>query len=172
MELKHIKELMAAMGRTGTKKMMLKKEDFELLLERDDATFVRTEGPFDLHEESPYRMEMADRANAAFSKGREHTLSLATGAATTAPKETASQKEEPSLYVTSPMVGTFYLSPTPESASFVKVGDRIEKNTVVCIIEAMKVMNEVKAGVAGIVTEILAEDGHPVEFGSKLFRIS
>ena len=76
-----------------------------------------------------------------------------------------------STYVTSPMVGTFYTSPSPEDPPFVKVGDKIDKNTVVCIIEAMKVMNEIKANVTGTVAEVLVETGQPVEFGSKLFRI-
>ena len=76
-----------------------------------------------------------------------------------------------STYVTSPMVGTFYTSPSPEDPPFVKVGDKIDKNTVVCIIEAMKVMNEIKANVSGTVAEVLVETGQPVEFGSKLFRI-
>jgi acetyl-CoA carboxylase biotin carboxyl carrier protein len=74
-------------------------------------------------------------------------------------------------YISSPMVGTFYLHPAPDQSAFVKVGDKISKDTVVCIIEAMKVMNEVKAGIDGVVSEILVEDTQPVEFGSKLFRI-
>jgi acetyl-CoA carboxylase biotin carboxyl carrier protein len=76
------------------------------------------------------------------------------------------------IYVTSPMVGTFYSAPSPDDAPFVKVGDKIEKYTVVCVIEAMKVMNEVKAGVSGTIVEVLAENGHPVEFGTKLFKIN
>jgi acetyl-CoA carboxylase biotin carboxyl carrier protein len=70
------------------------------------------------------------------------------------------------------MVGTVYYSPSPNDPPFVKAGDRVEKNTVVCIIEAMKVMNEVKSGVAGVISGPLVENGHPVEFGSKLFRIT
>lgn len=75
-------------------------------------------------------------------------------------------------FVTSPMVGTFYDSPSPDQSSFVKVGDRVNENTVVCIIEAMKVMNEVKAGVSGTVAEVLVDSGHPVEFGTRLMRIT
>ena len=75
-------------------------------------------------------------------------------------------------FVSSPMVGTFYTSPGPDEPAFVKVGDRIEKDTVVCIIEAMKVMNEVKAGVEGTLQEVYVENSYPVEFGTKLFRIS
>ncbi len=74
-------------------------------------------------------------------------------------------------FITAPLVGTIYHSPSPEDASFVKVGDKVDENTVVCIIEAMKVMNEVKAGVSGTVAEILVKNAHPVEFGAKLIRI-
>jgi acetyl-CoA carboxylase biotin carboxyl carrier protein len=69
------------------------------------------------------------------------------------------------------MVGTYYSAPSPDDPAFIKVGDRIEANTVVCIVEAMKVMNEVKAGVAGVVAEVLLSNGHPVEFGTKIFRV-
>jgi acetyl-CoA carboxylase biotin carboxyl carrier protein len=69
------------------------------------------------------------------------------------------------------MVGTFYTSPSPDDPAFIKVGDRIDKNSVVCIIEAMKVMNEIKANVAGTIAEVLVESGQPVEFGTKLFRV-
>ena len=77
----------------------------------------------------------------------------------------ASGKEIPS-----PMVGTFYSSPSPESPSFVKVGQKVTPDTVVCIIEAMKVMNEIKAEVSGTITEVAAENGQPVQFGQALFR--
>jgi acetyl-CoA carboxylase biotin carboxyl carrier protein len=69
------------------------------------------------------------------------------------------------------MVGTFYSAPSPEDPPFVKIGDRVNENTVVCIIEAMKVMNEVKANVKGVVKEIYLDSGQPLEFGTKLFRI-
>ncbi|HJZ12173.1 MAG TPA: biotin/lipoyl-containing protein, partial [Acidobacteriota bacterium] len=72
---------------------------------------------------------------------------------------------------TSPMVGTFYTSPSPDDPVFVKVGDRVEEDTIICIIEAMKVMNEVKAGMKGQVAEVLIENAHPVEFGTKMFLI-
>jgi len=74
--------------------------------------------------------------------------------------------------ITSPMVGTFYASPSPESPAFVEVGKTINADSVVCIIEAMKVMNEIKAEIAGKVVEIVAENGKPVQFGQVLFRVS
>ena len=73
--------------------------------------------------------------------------------------------------IKSPMIGTFYRKPSPESESYVEVGDTVTAETVVCIIEAMKVMNEIKAEMSGVVTEILVEDGRPVEFGQALFRV-
>ena len=73
--------------------------------------------------------------------------------------------------IKSPMIGTFYRKPSPESESYVEVGDTVTADTVVCIIEAMKVMNEIKAEMSGVVTEILVEDSRPVEFGQPLFRV-
>ena len=72
--------------------------------------------------------------------------------------------------IASPMVGTFYTSPSPESPPFVKVGQKVTPDTVVCIIEAMKVMNEIKAEVSGTIIEVAAENGQPVQFGQALFR--
>jgi acetyl-CoA carboxylase biotin carboxyl carrier protein len=73
--------------------------------------------------------------------------------------------------VVSPMVGTFYTSSDPDSPAFVQVGDSVGPDTVVCIIEAMKVFNDVKAGVAGVIERVLVENAEPVEFGQKLFAI-
>ena len=73
--------------------------------------------------------------------------------------------------IKSPMIGTFYRSPSPESGSYVEVGSEVNADTVVCIIEAMKVMNEIKAEVKGIITQVLVENAKPVEFGQPLFKI-
>ncbi|MDD8043567.1 MAG: acetyl-CoA carboxylase biotin carboxyl carrier protein [Verrucomicrobiota bacterium] len=74
--------------------------------------------------------------------------------------------------ITSPMVGTFYRAPSPETPAYIEIGAVVEPDTVVCIVEAMKVMNEIKAGVRGTITEVLVENGHVVEFGEPLFRVS
>ena len=92
-------------------------------------------------------------------------------AAAPAPAEKAKEAEKPGEYITSPMVGTFYAAASPQDSAFVKVGDSVTADAVVCIVEAMKVMNEVKAGKSGVVKEIMIDDAHPVEFGTKLFRI-
>lgn len=73
--------------------------------------------------------------------------------------------------IKSPMVGTFYAAASPKDAPFVKVGDRVEVGQVVCIVEAMKLMNEIKSEVAGVIAEICVENANPVEFGKPLFRI-
>jgi acetyl-CoA carboxylase biotin carboxyl carrier protein len=74
-------------------------------------------------------------------------------------------------FITSPMVGTFYASANPESPAFVKVGDQVGPETVVCIIEAMKVFNEIPAECSGKIVAVLVENGAPVEYGQKLFRV-
>ena len=73
--------------------------------------------------------------------------------------------------IVSPMVGTFYRAGSPESPAFVDVGKEVSEETVVCIIEAMKVMNEIKAETKGVIAEIVAENGKPVQFGQVLFRV-
>ena len=73
--------------------------------------------------------------------------------------------------VKSPMIGTFYRKPSPDAEPFVEVGAKVGADTVVCIIEAMKVMNEIKAEVKGTIIEVLMEEGKPVEYGQALFRI-
>jgi acetyl-CoA carboxylase biotin carboxyl carrier protein len=74
-------------------------------------------------------------------------------------------------YVKSPMVGTFYRSPSPENPAFVDVNAKVEEKSVVCIIEAMKIMNEIQAETKGTIVEVLVENGQPVEYGQRLFKI-
>lgn len=167
MEVKQINQLMLAMRRTGIKKLVLKKEGVELELESEEAAPLR---PFDGEiagiEENPMHSEIERHR-------QTHTVASQPNEKMVVAKSLDQEKEDAlSVYVTSPMVGTVYYSPSPNDPPFVKAGDRVEKNTVVCIIEAMKVMNEVKAGVAGLISAPLIENGHPVEFGSKLFRMT
>jgi acetyl-CoA carboxylase biotin carboxyl carrier protein len=163
-ELKQIKELMAAMEKAGMKKMSIKETTgFELSLERECESHAHPAPSAPMyhppHYSQPHRDDHAHRFPAHPHK----------------PHDTAhhseKKEEKEGKYVTSPMVGTFYSSPSPDDAPFVKVGDRVDENTVVCIIEAMKVMNEVKAGASGTIAEICVENGHPLEFGSKILRI-
>ena len=87
-----------------------------------------------------------------------------------APTPVVAQSED-LFYVKAPIVGTFYKAPNPSSPAFVNVGDFVEKGTVLCIVEAMKLMNEIESEVAGQVTAAFVENGQPVEFGEKLFAI-
>jgi acetyl-CoA carboxylase biotin carboxyl carrier protein len=75
------------------------------------------------------------------------------------------------VYVTSPFVGTFYRSPSPDAPAFVEVGSRVREGQSLCIVEAMKLMNEIEADQAGLVVDVLVENGKPVEFGQKLFKL-
>ena len=84
---------------------------------------------------------------------------------------TAAAPKSKLLEVKSPMVGTYYASPEPGAKAYVSVGDRISKGQIVCIIEAMKIMNEIESEFDGVVREVVAQDAHPVEYGQVLFRI-
>jgi acetyl-CoA carboxylase biotin carboxyl carrier protein len=101
------------------------------------------------------------------------TPTAATPAAASAPAPAAAAAEKgPALKdIVSPMVGTFYRAGSPETPAFVDVGKEVSEESVVCIIEAMKVMNEIKAETKGVIAEIVAENGKPVQFGQVLFRV-
>jgi acetyl-CoA carboxylase biotin carboxyl carrier protein len=84
----------------------------------------------------------------------------------------AAASDDKSHIVTSPFVGTFYRKPNPDSANYVSLGDKVEKGQALCIVEAMKLMNEIEADAAGTITGILVEDGTSVEYGQPLFKIT
>jgi len=96
----------------------------------------------------------------------------ATPAAPVASAASPEAKPAAGKTINSPTVGTFYRSSSPDAPPFVNVGDTVTADSVVCIIEAMKVMNEIKSEISGTVIEILAENGKPVQFGQALFRVS
>jgi len=128
----------------------------------------------------------AEEYNLCIKRGQEHniiaTTSVAAPAAAPAAAAPVAAPAAPAApavpevkavqkTIDSPIVGTFYRSPSPEAKSFVNIGDRVSPETVVCIIEAMKVMNEVKAEKSGVIKEILIENASPVEYGQPLFVI-
>jgi acetyl-CoA carboxylase biotin carboxyl carrier protein len=88
-----------------------------------------------------------------------------------APVSAAAPLATGEIDIKSPMIGTFYRAPSPEAGNYVETGTEVTPETVVCIIEAMKVMNEIKAEIKGIITQILVENGKPVEFGQPLFKV-
>lgn len=151
MDIKQVKDLMNHLEKSKLKKLVLKEGDFELQIEKEDSQ-PSTPRPAKLREteaESAFYPDVATKGSGS-----------------------AQRSDAPGSYVESPMVGTYYSSPAPDQPLFVKVGDKVDENTVVCIVEAMKVMNEVKAGISGVVAEILVENSQPIEFGSRLLRIT
>ena len=153
MDLKKIKELMTLMERKEIKCLSLKDGSFELQLEREGTSLPPAPPAYaPVHHPQPSHHDIPPSLSPLAAHEEERVA--------------------PGKHVTSPMVGTFYSSPSPDDPLFVKVGDTVAEDTVVCIVEAMKVMNEVKAGVSGTMAEMLVESGHPVEFGTKLFRIT
>ncbi len=155
MDLKQIKELMTAMERFRLNKVSLKdKSGFEITLEKNEPRF----------EAHAYiKKEVHPHPEAVNPPQSIEPAVLPAGKFTHDTKSGS--------FITSPMVGTFYSSPSPQDLAFVKVGDQVTENTIVCIVEAMKVMNEVKAQKSGKIVEILVKDREPVEYGTKLFRI-
>jgi acetyl-CoA carboxylase biotin carboxyl carrier protein len=111
--------------------------------------------------------EIASSSSSA-GGGRQSLPSASAPAPTAAP---SAAEPRPGTVVTSPFVGTFYRTPAPDQPAFVEVGTSVRKGQVLCIIEAMKLMNEIESDVAGRVAEIFAQNGQPVEFGQPLFRI-
>ncbi|MDG1854120.1 MAG: acetyl-CoA carboxylase biotin carboxyl carrier protein [Verrucomicrobiales bacterium] len=125
------------------------------------------------HELTAFELEDAG-FKVRLEKGGSQEQVIAPIAAAEPAAEPATEKivAEDTEQITSPMVGTFYKSPSPDADAFVKVGDAVDEETVVCIIEAMKVMNQIKAEKSGVIQRILVDDASPVEFGQGLFVIA
>jgi acetyl-CoA carboxylase biotin carboxyl carrier protein len=150
LDLKDIKELIALMRKNDLSEFEMEKDGFKIKLKKGFEPVV-TQAP----------VAIAPAAVAAVA-----AMTPSQVPAAEVPKEASNLRE-----IVSPMVGTFYASPAPDAAAFVQVGAEITEDSVVCIIEAMKVMNEIKAEVRGTVVEVLVENGKPVQFGQPLFRL-
>jgi len=128
------------------------------------------------HELSYFHLE-EEGVNLKLKKGAELIQApivaapVAAAAAPAAATTTEAAAEPEGNAITAPMVGTYYASSSPDAAAYVKVGDTINAGQTLCIIEAMKVMNEIEAEVSGTITAIVAKDGEPVQFGDALFQI-
>ncbi len=126
-------------------------------------------------EQTRFRLTRGPQADATMSPLVVTAPAMAPAAApAAAPEEAAAEKIEDSnlVTVTSPFVGTFYRAPSPDAPPFVELGCAVREAQTLCIVEAMKLMNEIEADCSGTVKEILAENGKPVEFGQALFRIA
>lgn len=154
MDLKQIRQIVELMNEHGLSLFHLEKKDFNIKLKKGSD--------LDALQDLMARMPTAPVATSAAAP-------VAASAAASSGGDTAPAKDGEAIE--SPMVGTFYRKPSPDADDFVSVGDSVKKGDTLCIIEAMKVMNEIKAEKEGIILEISVEDGTPVQFGDELFRI-
>lgn len=151
MDIKLIKQVVDLMKRSELSEFEFEEEGFKLRLTRKNGEVV------------PQVMQPVAAPAPAPAPAP------AGGAPAEAPAPAAEEKGI--SVVTSPMVGTFYRAPSPDSPSFADVGTKVGADTVVCIIEAMKVMNEIQSEISGTVTEVLVENGEAVEYGQPLFKV-
>lgn len=151
MDLKEIKAIIDLMKKNSLSEFELEEKDFKIKLKRPIA------GPT-----VPSVTPVDDPELTAYPQSRP-----AAGTAVVSPSPSAATDAD----IKSPMIGTLYRAPSPDAANYVEVGTEVGPDTVVCLIEAMKVMNEIKAEARGIITEVIAENGKPVEFGQPLFKL-
>jgi acetyl-CoA carboxylase biotin carboxyl carrier protein len=150
-DLKDIKAIIDLMKKNSVTEFELEKQDFKIRLKRGPnggAGVVTSDDP-------PALMYVPPLA-----------VGSAPAVITPPPAPVSSE-----LDIKSPMIGTFYRAPSPEAAPYVEVGTEVNTDTVVCIIEAMKVMNEIKAEAKGVITQVMIENAKPVEFGQPLFKL-
>lgn len=148
MDLKDIKAIIDLMKKNSVSEFELERQDFKIRLKRGGVQVAH-------YEDSPIALAMPPSS----------------AAPAVIPVSTAAVVVSNDAEIKSPMIGTLYHAPSPESANYVEIGTEVGPDTVVCIIEAMKVMNEIKAEVRGVITEILIDNVKPVEFGQPIFRI-
>ena len=152
MDLTEIKAIIDLMKENDLSVFEMEKEGFKLKLQKGTNGTILTVPPSILP------------ATAAVS----HVLAGETSAPSASEQTSAATRLKE---ITSPMVGTFYRGASPDAPPFIDIGATVNEDTVVCIIEAMKVMNEIKAETSGVVAEIMVENGKPVQFGQALFRV-
>lgn len=149
MDLKDIKAIIDLMKKNSISEFELERQEFKIKLKRGGSAVA-------------YPEEAQIQAYAPVP-----TVVAAPGGVITPLPAASSTDQE----IKSPMIGTFYRAPSPEAGNYVEVGAEVNPDTVVCIIEAMKVMNEIKAEMKGVITQVVVENAKPVEFGQALFKI-
>jgi acetyl-CoA carboxylase biotin carboxyl carrier protein len=164
LDLKQIKQIIELMKRSELSEFAVEEEGFKLKIRRGgNGLPVVSAGR---GSNSPFN---PSAETAAVPQAAAPTPSSSPSGAASAGG--VNKEEEGILYVKSPMVGTFYRAASPESKPFAEAGTKVVENTVVCIIEAMKIMNEIQAEIKGTVIEALVENGQPVEYGQRLFKV-
>ncbi|HLR45549.1 MAG TPA: acetyl-CoA carboxylase biotin carboxyl carrier protein [Deinococcales bacterium] len=153
MELAKLKKLLKAVADAEVNEFSLTTDEYTISLKRGEPAPVAVQQQVvpvaGVPPEAPAAAEQAPAADSGVAAALEPDLAE----------------------VTAPIVGTFYEAPAPDAAAYVQVGDHVSKGTVLCIIEAMKLMNEIEAEVDGVIAEILVNNEDPVEYGQSLFRI-
>ncbi len=162
MELKQIQDLIKFVAKSGVEEVELEKGNFKITIKTKSSS------------ESPAQVVYAQPGlvHHAAPQMPTQTSAAAPIAETPAakPAETAATTSA-GTQIKAPMIGTFYRSPGPDKDAFVKVGDRVEKGQVVCIIEAMKLFNEIESDISGTITKVLVDDATPVEYDQPLFIV-
>jgi acetyl-CoA carboxylase biotin carboxyl carrier protein len=160
LDLKQIKQLIDLMQRSDLTEFAVEEEGFKIKIARASNASA-----------APVAVAAPVAAIPAALPAPAPAAASAAPAAPAASASTTGGDEAGVIYVKSPMVGTFYKAASPESKPFAEVGTKITETSVVCIIEAMKIMNEIQSEVKGTIVEILVENGQPVEYGQKLFKV-
>jgi len=156
MKVREIREILRAMEATGASELTLETPDYKIQIKRGGAE----------------AFQQAAAAPAPPPAAPSPPAEAAPPEPEAKAEEAPAEEDCPNcVVVKAPIVGTFYRRPAPDAEPFVKEGDRVEKGQVLCIIEAMKLFNEIESEVSGIVRKILVEDGAPVEYGQPLFLI-
>ncbi|MED3646875.1 acetyl-CoA carboxylase biotin carboxyl carrier protein [Halalkalibacterium halodurans] len=164
LKVQEIRELIRAVDQSDLDEFKLEQEGLKLVLKKSQGETVAYQQPV---QSAPVPAPVVQ----AFQEPPKGQAVQAAPASEPV-KEEAETKATDNLHkITSPMVGTFYVAPSPDSDPYVKVGDNVSENTVVCIVEAMKLMNEIEAEVKGKIVEVLAENGELVEYGQPLFVV-
>lgn len=167
LDFNEIRQLLATIAQTDISEVNLKSENFELTV-RKGVNFV--------HQVTPEAVTLPSTnvgiSSHDISSTAENLSRGGSDGSAAQASATSTGKESKFTDIFSPMVGTFYRAPAPGESAFVEVGDRIRKSDTVCIIEAMKLMNEIEAELSGQVMEILVENGASVEYGQALMRIN
>jgi acetyl-CoA carboxylase biotin carboxyl carrier protein len=157
--MEELRELIALLRENGLSELELENEGFRVRLRRDSGFAEPAQAAA---APQPAPAPIPDKSPAPAASGPAHPGTQAS---------TAASQDQDLHIIPSPIVGTFYRSPSPTADAFVKIGSNVEPETVVCIIEAMKLMNEIQAEAAGEVVKIYVENGQPVEYGQPLFGI-
>ncbi|HSK62241.1 MAG TPA: acetyl-CoA carboxylase biotin carboxyl carrier protein [Pyrinomonadaceae bacterium] len=161
--MEELRELIALLRENGLAELELEREDFRVRLRREGVAPAGDHGQY-IPVPTPVSLppSPATATSSASASAPAAPSAQASGAAAT---------DQDLHIITSPIVGTFYRSPSPTAEPFVKIGSNVEQASVVCIIEAMKLMNEIQAETTGEVVKIYVENGQPVEYGQPLFGI-